>query len=80
MTQIFGWLKEKFFRPQAPIAADQPSNCVSTKPDDIADDDCTVEISLDSDVPGPIDTQAYGKNVLMPVIDIDGHVATEPRQ
>ncbi len=51
MKRIFRWLETKISRPKNPIAAEQPSDPVSVKPDDIANDDYEIETSFNTEVP-----------------------------
>ena len=76
MKRSFRWLETKISRPKNPNVADQPSDPMSVKPDDIANDDNGIETSFDAEVPP--DSQEPGRNVLMPDIYADEHVDTEP--
>ena len=77
MKRIFRWLETKISQPKNPIVADQPSDPMSVKPDDIANDDNGIETSFDAEVPP--DSQEPGRNVLMPDIYADEHVSTDPK-
>ena len=60
------------------VVDDQSSNPVCVKPDDLENNDDEVEVSFDSGVYGRIDSQGPGKNVLIPDIYGNEHVATVP--
>jgi hypothetical protein len=51
---------------------------VGIEPDDLANGDHEVESSYDAEIPGRIESQGPGKNILMPDIYGNEHVATVP--
>ncbi len=78
MKQIIRWLKTWFSRTESTIAADQPSDVLNVEPVDIPNDDNSIESSFNEEGPDRIDTSGHGKEVSMPDIYADEHVATEP--
>jgi len=78
MKPIIGTLKAKWSRPKTPVADDQSGNPVCVKPDDLANNDDKVEVAFDAEMHGRIDSQGPGKNILMPDIYGNEHVATVP--
>ena len=78
MKRIFAPAKDKSPQPEAPAADDQSSNTKSVEPDDLANNECEVELSYDAEMPGRIESQGPGKNILMPDIYGNEHVATVP--
>jgi hypothetical protein len=78
MKRIFAALKKKSSQPEAPVADDQSSKTVSVGPDDLVNNDCEVELSYDTEMPGRIESQGPGKNILMPDIYGNERVATVP--
>jgi len=78
MKRIIGAFKAKRSRPKDTVADNQSSNPVCVEPDDVANNDNKVGTSYDSEMPGRIESQGPGKNVLMPDIYGNEHVATVP--
>ena len=74
MKRIFAALKGKTSQAEDPAADDQSSNVVC---DELVNND-EVETSYDAEIPGRIESQGPGKNILMPDIYGDEYVATVP--
>lgn len=78
MKRIITAIKGKFSQPEVPVADDRSSDTVSVEPDNLVNNDCGVEMSLDAEMHGRIESQGPGKNVLMPDIYGNEHEATVP--
>ena len=78
MKRIFAALRDKVSQAEDPVADDQSSNVVCDESDDLVNNDYEVEMSYDAEIPGRIESQGPGKNVLMPDIYGDEYVATVP--
>ena len=78
MKRIFAALKKKSPQREAPIANDQSSSTVGVESDDLVNDDYEVETAFDAEMNGRIESLGPGKNILMPDIYGNEHVATVP--
>jgi len=78
MKRFLKWLETKFSRHSATVGADEPGTPVGVrvrvKPKDIAEEEYSVELAFDASVPGQVESDEPGKDVLMP--DIYGFDAT----
>lgn len=75
MKRILKWLETISSSPEAPVEAAQPKDPKSVKPDD---DECRAEMSSGVAVAGGTGNEEPGKNVPMPDIYADEHIATVP--
>ena len=78
MKRIIGKFKAKRSRPNDTVADDRSSNSVRVESDDSANNDDKVEASFVSEMHGRIESQGPGKNILIPDIYGNEHVATVP--
>ena len=78
MKRIFAAFKKKSPQLEAPIADDQSSSTVRAEPDDLVNSNYEVELSYGAEINGRIESQGPGKNILMPDIYGNEHVATVP--
>ncbi len=72
MKRFLKWLETKFSRHSAVVEADEPHTPVGVrvrvKPKDIAEEEYSVELAFDASVPGRVESDEPGKDVLMPDI------------
>ncbi len=72
MKRFLKWLETKFSRHSAVVEADEPHTPVGVrvrvKPKDIAEEEYRVEVAFDAAVPGQVESDEPGKDVLMPDI------------
>jgi len=82
MKRFLKWLETKFSRYSAAVEADEPDTPVGVrvrvKPKDIAEEEYSVEVAFDASVPGRVESDEPGKDVLMP--DIYGFDDTIPQR
>ena len=78
MNRIVTAFKGKSSQAEDPAADDQSGNVVCDESDDLVDNNHEVEMSYDAEIPGRIESQGPGKNILMPDIYGNAHVATVP--
>ena len=78
MKPLFAALKGKSAKAESSAVDDQSGDAVRVEPDDFISSDCEAESSYDAEVPGRIESQGPGKNVLMPDIHGNEYVATVP--
>jgi len=72
MKRFLKWLETKFSRHSAAVEADEQHTPVGVrvrvKPKDIAEEEYSVELAFDASVPGRVESDEPGKDVLMPDI------------
>ena len=78
MKRLFAALKGKSTQAEASAVDDQSSNALRVEPDDFVNNDYEVQLSYDADLPGQIESQGPGKNVLKPDVHGNEYVATAP--
>jgi hypothetical protein len=78
MKRLFAALKGKSTQAEASAVDGQSSNALRVEPDDFVNNDYEVQLSYDADLPGQIESQGPGKNVLMPDVHGNEYVVTVP--
>ena len=70
MIRFLKWLETKFSRHSAAVEADERHTpvgvTVKVKPKDIAKEEYSVEVAFDASVPGRVESDEPGENVLNP--------------
>ena len=82
MKRFLKWLETKFSRHSAADDADEPHTPVGVrvrvKPKDIAEEEYSVELAFGTAVPGQVESDEPGENVLNPDKYADDDTMTQP--